>query len=123
MSTNAPIPTELTLHREARLLELAYADGRRFQLPCEYLRVYSPSVEVRGLGELVTGKERVNITEIAPMGNYAVRIFFDDRHRSGVYSWEYLYELAINRPQYWNDYLRRLQQAGYHRGDAAAEAG
>jgi DUF971 family protein len=108
-------PVEIKLHQGSRILELAYEDGRHFELPCEYLRVYSPSAEVRGLGELQVYKEGVNITNIAPMGNYAVRIFFDDGHKSGVYSWEYLYDLGQNQEQYWNDYLQRLAKAGYKR--------
>lgn len=106
-------PTEIKLHRASRVLELAYENGERFELPCEYLRVYSPSVEVRGLGELVTGKEDVALTAIEPVGNYAVRLYFDDGHKSGVYSWEHLHDLATNRARYWREYLDRLRAAGH----------
>lgn len=111
-------PSEIKLHSASRVLELAYENGERYQLPCEYLRVFSPSVEVRGLGELVTGKERVALTDIQPVGNYAVRLFFDDGHKSGVYSWEHLYDLAVHQERYWRDYLQRLQQSGHTRSEA-----
>lgn len=108
-------PTEIKLHSASRTLELSYEDGARYQLPCEYLRVYSPSVEVRGLGELVTGKEDVALTAIEPVGSYAVRLFFDDGHKSGVYSWEHLHDLAVNQDRYWAQYLERLREAGQPR--------
>lgn len=109
------VPSEIQLHTESRTLELAYENGERYELPCEYLRVYSPSVEVRGLGELVSGKQGVALTNIEPVGNYAVRLYFDDGHKSGVYSWEHLYDLAINQERYWREYLARLDQAGERR--------
>jgi DUF971 family protein len=118
MST-APVPTELRLHRKSRVLELTYGDGRRFELPCEYLRVYSPSAEVRGHGPgqeiLLVGKERVGIAAVEPVGRYAVRLRFDDGHDSGLYTWEYLYELGDEQEQKWADYLGRLDEAGYQR--------
>ena len=113
--TDAAVPVEIKLDASARRLELTYEDGTRFRLPCEYLRVYSPSVEVSGLGELPVYKEAVNITDIQPVGNYAVRIYFDDGHKSGIYSWEHLYDLGANQDRHWQDYLRRLQEAGYKR--------
>ena len=106
------IPSDIRLHSQRRVLELDYGDGEVYELSCEYLRVYSPSVEVSGLGELVTGREGVNITEIVPIGRYALRLFFDDRHKSGVYSWETLYDLAVNHERYWADYQRRVAEAG-----------
>ena len=109
------VPEAITFDPKARVLELAYADGKRFRLSCEYLRVYSPSVEVSGMGELTVYKEDVTITDIQPMGNYAVRIYFDDGHKSGIYSWEHLYDLGINQEQHWQDYLQRLAAAGYKR--------
>ncbi len=115
MSGEAPIPVEIRLDRTQRVLELTYGDGTRHELSCEYLRVYSPSVEVRGLGELQVHKEDVNITDVKQLGSYAVRIFFDDGHRSGIYSWEHLYDLCIHHDQYWQDYLRRLETGGYRR--------
>jgi len=107
------IPEEINFDPKARMLSLRFQDGNCYQLPCEYLRVYSPSGEVSGLGELAVYKEDVNITDIQPMGNYAVRIYFDDGHKSGIYSWEHLHDLAVNHTRYWQDYLQRLQAAGY----------
>ena len=112
-------PTEIQLHQASRSLEAAFEDGARFELPCEYLRVFSPSAEVRGHGPgtetLVTGKEQVNITAIEPVGNYAVRLVFDDGHSTGLYSWNILYDLGRDRETQWQDYLRRLAEAGYQR--------
>jgi DUF971 family protein len=113
--SNTQIPEEINFNPKTRVLELGYPDGSKFKLPCEYLRVYSPSVEVSGMGELAVYKEGVTITDIQPMGNYAVRIYFDDGHKSGIYSWEHLYDLAINQEQHWQDYLQRLAAAGYKR--------
>lgn len=114
------IPEAINLDPKTRVLDLAYADGRHFRLPCEYLRVYSPSVEVSGIGELVVYKENVAITDIQPMGNYAVRIYFDDGHKSGIYTWEHLYDLGVNQEQHWQDYLRRLAEGGYKRKEFQA---
>lgn len=112
-------PIEIKLHQASRRLEVAFEDGTRFELPCEYLRVFSPSAEVRGhgpgTGTLVTGKENVNITAIEPVGNYAVRLVFDDGHATGLYSWNILHELGVNQETNWQDYLRRLAEAGYRR--------
>jgi DUF971 family protein len=112
-------PTEIKLHQASRILEVAFEDEARFQLPCEYLRVFSPSAEVRGHGPgpgvLVTGKEQVNITAIEPIGNYAVKLVFDDGHATGLYSWNVLYDLGANHHQHWQDYLRRLAEIGYQR--------
>ena len=112
-------PTEIHLHQKSRILELAYEDGTRFKLPCEYLRVYSPSAEVRGHGPgqdvLQIGKEDVNIIGIDPIGNYAVKLVFSDGHDSGIYDWNYLYDLGLNHDARWQDYLRRLAEAGHTR--------
>ncbi|MDQ5908761.1 MAG: hypothetical protein QG599_854 [Pseudomonadota bacterium] len=112
-------PTEIKLHQTSRVLEVAFEDGAHFQLPCEYLRVFSPSAEVRGHGPgtatLVTGKEQVNITAIEPVGHYAVKLVFDDGHATGLYSWNILHELGVNQAQNWQDYQRRLAEAGYQR--------
>lgn len=112
-------PTELKLHQVSRVLEISFDDGQSFNLPCEYLRVFSPSAEVRGHGPgqevLQTGKENVNIKAIEPVGNYAVKLVFDDGHDSGIYSWQYLYELGQEHEQNWQDYLARLEQAGQKR--------
>jgi len=114
-----PLPTEIQLHRKSRVLEIAYDDGARFLLPCEYLRAYSPSAEVRGHapGEAVlqVGKEQVNITNLEQIGAYAVKIFFDDGHKSGLYDWQYLYKLGRAWQPLWLDYLRRLRDAGHSR--------
>lgn len=112
-------PTEIKLHQGSRRLEVAFEDGARFDLPCEYLRVFSPSAEVRGHGPgsetLVIGKENVNITAIEPIGNYAVRLVFDDGHATGLYSWSVLYDLGTEQARNWQDYLRRLTEAGHQR--------
>ena len=111
--------TEITLHRRARVLEISFSDKRTHRLDCEYLRVYSPSAEVMGhgpgQGRLQVGKEDVNIVAIEPVGNYAVKLVFDDGHDSGLYSWEYLLDLAEHHRQYWQDYLERLAKAGHQR--------
>lgn len=112
-------PTDIKLHQKSRILEIEFDDGSHFRLPCEYLRVYSPSAEVRGHGPgqevLQTGKETVNITAIEPVGSYAVRLRFDDDHDTGLYSWDLLYRLGVNQEMLWHDYLERLDKAGYKR--------
>jgi DUF971 family protein len=114
-----PTPTELNLHRQSRVLEVAYEDGTRFTLPCEYLRVYSPSAEVQGHGPgqriLQLDKENVGIDRIEPVGNYAVCLYFDDEHNTGIYSWDYLYRLGIEQEQLWKTYLDELEKAGQPR--------
>lgn len=110
-------PVEIQLHRKSRLLEVLYEDGLRFHLPCEYLRVYSPSADVTGHGPgqetLQVGKEDVNIEAIEPVGNYAVQITFSDGHDTGFFSWGYLYELGVEQEAKWKDYLERLAEAGH----------
>ena len=114
-----PIPTEFNLHQKSHVLEIAYDDGARFRLPCEYLRVYSPSAEVRGhtpdQAKLQVGKEHVNIRDLEQIGSYAVKIIFDDGHRSGLYDWQYLYKLGRGWQPLWLDYLDRLKDAGRKR--------
>lgn len=114
-----PIPTEIKLHRRSRQLELEFDDGQRFQLPCEYLRVYSPSAEVRGHGPgqevLQLDKENVNIDDIQQVGNYAVKLVFDDGHSTGLYTWDYLYELGANQERLWQQYLDKLKARGIQR--------
>lgn len=113
------IPTDIHLHQLSKVLEIVFDDGEQFRLPCEYLRVFSPSAEVRGHGPgqevLQYGKEQVNIKAIEPVGNYAVKFVFDDGHDSGLYSWDYLYDLAIHYERNWQDYLQRLADAGLSR--------
>ncbi len=119
MERNTPRPTEITLHRKSRILEVAYDDGRRFELPCEYLRVFSPSAEVRGHGPgqevLQAGKKDVDIEAVEPVGAYAVKLAFSDGHDTGIYSWEYLYMLGEQREALWNRYLDEMKKAGASR--------
>ncbi|KDE40263.1 MAG: gamma-butyrobetaine hydroxylase-like domain-containing protein [Nitrincola lacisaponensis] len=113
--TQIPLPTDVRLHLKSRTLELIYADGA-FELTAEFLRVHSPSAEVRGHGigqeKLQTGKRLVGIREIQPSGNYALKIVFDDGHDSGLYTWEYLHDLAHNQTEYWQAYLDKLAAEG-----------
>lgn len=119
LSKQCPVPVEITLHQGSRVLELAYDDGRRCRLPCEYLRVYSPSAEVRGhhpsQAVLQTGKRNVGISAIEPVGNYAVKLVFTDGHDSGLYSWDVLDTLCSEQQHLWADYLARLEAAGASR--------
>ena len=110
-----PQPTEINLHRKSRLLNIRFSDGQSFSLPCEYLRVNSHAAEVTSRNIPEIGKEDVNIDRIEPQGTYAVRIVFDDGHDTGIYSWETLYDLGLNREKYWQQYLDRLEAAGYAR--------
>ncbi|MGF1613807.1 MAG: gamma-butyrobetaine hydroxylase-like domain-containing protein [Gammaproteobacteria bacterium] len=119
MPSNTPRPLQINYHQKSKLLEVTFEDERHFELPAEYLRVYSPSAEVRGHGPgqevLQVGKESVKITHIEPVGNYAVCLHFDDGHNTGIYSFEELYKLGVNKEQHWENYLRRLEQAGHKR--------
>ena len=112
-------PTDIKLHQQSRILEVAFENDQVFELPCEYLRVYSPSAEVRGHSPeqsvLQVGKEQVNIQDIEPMGNYAVKLVFDDGHETGLYTWDYLYELGAAYGEYWQRYLDALDVAGHKR--------
>ena len=116
---DAPIPTEIKLHQKSRVLEITFSNGKKFELPFELLRVYSPSAEVRGHGPgqevLQTGKKDVDITKLEPVGSYAVQPTFSDGHDTGIYSWEYLYELGANREAMWAEYLERMKAAGASR--------
>lgn len=116
-------PTDIRLHRRSACLEVSFDDGACFELPAEYLRVYSPSAEVRGHGPgeavLVTGKERVGISNVEPIGQYAIRLVFDDGHSSGLFSWDLLYDLGVNYAHYWQQYLEALAQAGHRREDTS----
>jgi DUF971 family protein len=115
-------PVELRLKRAQKLLEVAFDDGSQFSLPAEYLRVESPSAEVQGHGPgqktLVPGRAHVGIIGIEPVGNYAVRITFDDLHDTGIYSWSYLYQLGVEREWRWRDYLDGLAANGLSRDPA-----
>jgi DUF971 family protein len=114
-----PIPTEITLHKKSRTLELGFDDGSHYQLSAEFLRVCSPSAEVRGHGPgqetLQTGKRNVEITALEPVGNYAVQPTFSDGHSSGIYSWDVLHRLCASHDELWADYLERLEKAGASR--------
>lgn len=114
-------PVEISLHSKSHLLVVVFQDGRRFELPCEYLRVFSKAKEVRTLGKPVAGKEQVNITDIEPLGQYAVRLKFDDGHDTGIYSWDTLYELGERYQENWKGYLQKLTALGFSRqtGEAA----
>ena len=117
--TSERVPTQITLHQKSRVLEVAFSDGRTFRLSFELLRVYSPSAEVKGHGPgqevLQTGKRNVDIRSIEPVGSYAVQPVFSDGHSTGIYSWEYLYELGENQEKLWAQYLAKLQAAGASR--------
>ncbi len=112
----ARTPVEIKLRRQSRVLDVAFDDGQRYELPFEYLRVYSPSAEVRGHGPgqetLQLGKHEVLVRAVDPVGNYAVRLVFDDGHDTGLYTWGYLYELGVTRAGKWQQYLDRLQKLG-----------
>lgn len=119
LDKHTPTPTEIKLHQKSRLLEVSFADGSNFKLPFEYLRVYSPSAEVRGHGPgqetLQTGKREVEITGVEAVGNYAIKLTFSDGHDSGIYSWDILFDLGYNQDPYWQAYLSRLEAAGENR--------
>lgn len=117
-------PTDIVLHQQSRILEIAFDDGSRYRLPCEFLRVFSPSAEVRGHGRgqevLQVGKREVNIQAIEPVGTYAVKLVFSDGHDTGLYAWDYLHELARNQDRHWKEYLARLEAAGASRDPAGS---
>ncbi len=119
LEPHTPIPTEIKLHQASRVMELSFADGTRFRMPYEYLRVYSPSAEVRGHGPgqetLQVGKREVTIVEVEPIGHYAIRPKFSDGHDTGIYSWEYLHDLGARQQDLWQRYLARLAAAGASR--------
>ena len=112
-------PIEITLHKQSKILEIAFDDGARYKLPSEFLRVFSPSAEVRGHGPgqeaLQVGKKNVSLLEVEPVGSYAIKLSFDDGHDSGLYTWEYLHELGKYQDAMWHDYLTRLEAAGKSR--------
>ena len=119
MDKESPQPESINLHKKSRILEISFSDGQKFELSCEFLRVYSPSAEVKGHGPgqsvLQTGKEKVSIDKIEPVGHYAVKLIFDDGHDTGLYSWAYLYNLGENKSELWKDYLQGLKDSGYQR--------
>ena len=121
LTTHTPRPTDIRLHQLTRKLEITFDDGANFTLPCEFLRVYSPSAEVRGHGAgqevLQTGKEAVNVVGIEPVGLYAIKLTFSDGHDTGLYSWDYLYDLGLRHDALWQTYLGRLATAGIQRAE------
>jgi DUF971 family protein len=128
LSTDTPAPVDMTLHGRSRVLEVAFADGKRFRIPFELMRIYSPSAEVQGHGPgqevLQTGKREVDIVALQPVGNYAVQPTFSDGHDTGIFSWDYLYFLGSQEPELWADYQKRLAAAGVDRdAPMAANAG
>lgn len=112
-------PSRIELSSASRILSVSFESGETFEMSCEYLRVFSPSAEVQGHGPgqgvLQVGKEDVAITAIEPVGNYAVKLIYDDGHKSGIYSWDYLYELGSRHEAYWQEYLQKLKEAGHER--------
>jgi DUF971 family protein len=122
MASHSPNPVNITLHSASRVFEIEFDDGRSFKLPFEFMRVHSPSAEVRGhgpgQGTLQVGKRGVTIKEVHPIGHYAVQPLFSDGHSSGIFSWDYLYELGANQSRLWNEYLEQLKAAGASRDSA-----
>lgn len=119
LSKDTPKATEIKLQRQSRVLQISFADGKTFRISCEFLRVYSPSAEVRGHSPgqevLQTGKKDVNIDHIEPVGNYAIQLNFSDGHNTGLYSWDLLYDYGLQQDEMWQHYLQRLEQAGASR--------
>jgi DUF971 family protein len=126
LDRDTPTPTEIKVHQRSRIVEISFSDGARFELPFELLRVYSPSAEVRGHGPgqevLQSGKREVDIVALEPVGAYAVQPKFSDGHDTGIYSWDYLYELGRHRDELWASYLARLEAAGASRDVEAGPA-
>jgi DUF971 family protein len=122
-TVSTPWPTELRLRKDRKALTVTFDSGESFELAAEYLRVRSPSAEVQGHSpserRTVSGKQDVQILELHPIGNYAVRLVFDDLHSTGIFSWDYLFELGENREQYWRDYLSELAQKNLSRATPA----
>jgi len=120
--TNKPVPTQIELHQKSRVLEIAFSDGKHFRLPYEFLRVNSPSAEVKGHGPgqetLQVGKKEVEITSAEPVGTYAMQITYSDGHDSGLYSWEYLHHMGEHQDEMWRDYLAKMEAAGAKREPA-----
>src|SRR6218665_2516990 len=128
LTASTPTPTEITVHQTSRVLEVAFSDGARFRIPFELMRVYSPSAEVMGHGPgqevLQTGKREVQVTALEPVGHYAIRPQFSDGHDSGLFSWDYLYQLGAREAEFWREYEAKLAAAGASRDDVmSAKAG
>ena len=127
LNKNTPQPQDITVHGQSRLLEISFANGEAFRIPFELMRIYSPSAEVQGHGPgqevLQTGKRLVTLTDLEPVGNYAVKPIFSDGHDSGIFSWDYLYFLGTQQDELWDAYAKRLQEAGVQRDDPMPQAG
>ncbi len=127
LDKSTPVPTRIVVHKQSRVLEIEYADGKLFKLPFEFMRVYSPSAEVRGHGPgqevLQTGKRDVGIDELDAVGNYAVQPHFSDGHDTGIFSWDYMYWLGENQAALWEQYLGRMREAGASRDASAGASG
>ncbi|MEN9329706.1 MAG: hypothetical protein RLZZ484_894 [Pseudomonadota bacterium] len=127
LNKNTPQPQDITVHGQSRLLEVSFANGEAFRIPFELMRIYSPSAEVQGHGPgqevLQTGKRLVTLTDLEPVGNYAVKPIFSDGHDSGIFSWDYLYFLGTQQDELWDAYAKRLQEAGVQRDDPMPQAG
>jgi len=127
LQAGAPTPTDITVHSQSRVLEVAFSDGAQFRIPFELMRIYSPSAEVQGHGPgqevLQTGKREVDLVGLEPIGNYAVQPTFSDGHDTGIFSWDYLYFLGAEQDKLWADYDKRLRQAGVERDAPMPEKG
>ena len=127
MDRDSPQPTEIKLHQKSRVLEISFADGKSYRLPFEFLRVHSPSAEVRGHGPgqevLQTGKREVDITRVEPVGSYAIQLCFSDGHDTGIYSWDVLYQYGAQQETMWRQYLERMEKAGASREPGPAPFG
>jgi DUF971 family protein len=127
LQTGAPTPTDITVHSQSRVLEVAFSDGMQFRIPFELMRIYSPSAEVKGHGPgqevLQTGKREVELVALEPVGNYAVQPSFSDGHDTGIFSWDYLYFLGSQQDRLWADYDGRLKAAGVERDAPMPEKG
>lgn len=127
LTAGAPMPQSITVHEQSRVLEVTFSDGAHFRIPFELMRVYSPSAEVQGHGPgqqvLQTGKRDVTLTRLEPVGNYAIQPTFSDGHDSGIFSWDYLYELGRNEQALWDEYTERLAAAGVDRDTPMAPKG
>ena len=119
LNKNIPSPTEIKSHQKSRILEISFADGKTFQFPCEFLRAYSPSAEVRGHGPgqevLQVGKKNVEIKHIEPVGTYAIQLSFSDGHDTGIYSWDLLHDYGLHQEEMWRRYVKRMEEAGTSR--------
>jgi DUF971 family protein len=127
LTQDTPLPTAITVHQQSRVLEVGFSNGQSFRIPFELMRVFSPSAEVQGHGPgqevLQTGKREVELTELEPVGNYAVQPTFSDGHNSGIFSWDYLYHLGSQQATLWAQYEERLRAAGMDRDAPMLQTG